>query len=251
MIIQIYEIQTPHEAEECIKLGVDHIGSVILDQDEWRIPLLRQTIRLSDETDAKSSLIPLFRQREVIYRALDYYRPDYIHFCDSLTGRDGLSTDLEKLVLFQSDIRKQFPEVGIIRSIPMPKRGVRAPFSCLEIAAALESSSDIFLTDTWVEKAPVEGFIGITGETVGWDIARSLVLQSNIPVILAGGLSPENVFSAITEVLPAGVDSCTHTNRVDKRGNSLRFMKDFRKVGTFVKQVRMAETELGRGKGFR
>jgi len=40
MIIQIYEIQTPHEAEKCIELGVDHIGSVVLILDEWRIPLL-------------------------------------------------------------------------------------------------------------------------------------------------------------------------------------------------------------------
>ena len=32
MIIQIYEIQTPSEAERCIELGVDHIGSVILSE---------------------------------------------------------------------------------------------------------------------------------------------------------------------------------------------------------------------------
>jgi len=30
MIVQIYEIQTPSEAEAMIHLGVDHIGSVIL-----------------------------------------------------------------------------------------------------------------------------------------------------------------------------------------------------------------------------
>ena len=36
MITQIYEIQTPQEAEKCIELGVDQIGSVLLSQGDWR-----------------------------------------------------------------------------------------------------------------------------------------------------------------------------------------------------------------------
>ncbi len=38
MIVQVYEIQTPHEAEKCIDLGVDHLGSVVLSEEEWRQP---------------------------------------------------------------------------------------------------------------------------------------------------------------------------------------------------------------------
>ena len=34
MITQIYEIQTPQEAEKCIELGVDQIGSVLLSQGD-------------------------------------------------------------------------------------------------------------------------------------------------------------------------------------------------------------------------
>jgi phosphoribosylanthranilate isomerase len=36
MIVQIYEIQDPWQAERCIELGVDHIGSVLLSQNQWR-----------------------------------------------------------------------------------------------------------------------------------------------------------------------------------------------------------------------
>ena len=43
MIVQIYEIQTPREAEKCVELDVDHIGSVILDRDSWKDPVLRKT----------------------------------------------------------------------------------------------------------------------------------------------------------------------------------------------------------------
>ncbi|MGB5157370.1 hypothetical protein [Desulfobacterium sp. N47] len=39
--------------------------------------------------------------------------------------------------------------------------------------------------------------MGITGLTCDWDAARILVDLVAIPVILAGGLSPDNVFDGI------------------------------------------------------
>ena len=244
MIIQIYEIQTPREAETCIELGVDHIGSVVLSLNEWRVPLLRETVGLTEGTEVKSSLIPLFHDPDMIYRTLDYYRPDYIHFCDSLTDQEGRAADLEKFIKFQSGLKEKFPEVGIIRSIPLPKKGVAPDFPFLDIAKTLQALSDIFLTDTWLGKEPVEGYIGITGETADWEMAQSLVRQSRIPVILAGGLSPDNVYDSIMEVLPAGTDSCTQTNMVVDEGDPIRFQKDFQKVEKFVKEARRAEREL-------
>ncbi|MCP4574950.1 MAG: hypothetical protein GY846_01495 [Deltaproteobacteria bacterium] len=241
MIVQIYEIQTPQEAEKGIELGVDHLGSVILNRDEWRLPLLRETIRLTEGSKYKSSMIPLFRDLEIVFRVLDYYRPDYIHFCDALTNVNGEITGLEKFVEFQEAVKGKFPEIGIIRTIPIPREGDAPDFPSLQMAEAFEPLSDIFLTDTWWEDAPVEGFIGITGETVDRETARKLVLQSRIPVVLAGGLSPLNVHDALMAVRAAGADSCTLTNRVDPGGVPIRFEKDFLKVGDFVKAVREVE----------
>ena len=50
MLAQIYEIQTPEEAEKCIDLGVDRIGSVILSASDWKNPGIREVISLSDRT---------------------------------------------------------------------------------------------------------------------------------------------------------------------------------------------------------
>ena len=244
MIVQIYEIQTPQEAEKCIESGVDHLGSVILSQNEWRLPLLRETVMLTEGTLHKSSMIPLFRDLDTVCRVLDYYRPDYIHFCDALTDVNGKITGLEKWVEFQETVKLKFPEIGIIRTIPIPRKGEAPDFPSLQMAEAFEPLSDVFLTDTWREDAPVEGFIGITGETVDRETARKLVLQSSIPVVLAGGLSPENVQDALTSVMAAGADSCTLTNRVDHSGLPIRFEKDFGKVGDFVKSVREVEELL-------
>ncbi|MBW2615353.1 MAG: hypothetical protein JRD02_04150 [Deltaproteobacteria bacterium] len=244
MIVQIYEIQTPHDAEKCIQLGVDHIGSVLLSQDEWCVQELKEVFLATQGTDAKHSLIPLFRDMDTLCRTLDYYQPHFVHFCDSLTDDNGNETELEEFIRLQSSLKQKFPGVRIIRSIPIPRNGTSPHFPTLKIARELEPVSDIFLTDTWLGKEPVKGYIGITGKTADWEMARELVIQSNILVILAGGLSAENVYNALMKVSPAGADSCTRTNRVDQEGKPIRFEKDFSKVEEFVKETQRAEKAI-------
>ncbi len=240
MIVQIYEIQDPWQAERCIEAGVDRIGSVLLTKEQWRQPSVREVIDLSEGTKAKNSLLPLFGDLETLAQCLDYYGPHYVHFCESLTDRRGCPVNLEEISRFQRTLKEKFPEIGIIRTIPIPKPGMMKGFPTLEIARTLEPASDLFLIDTWLEEKPVEGFIGITGSPADWDLSRELALESDIPVLLAGGLSPENVFEALVQVCPSGADSCTHTNKVDQDGTVIRFQKDFNKVEEFVKEVRRA-----------
>jgi phosphoribosylanthranilate isomerase len=241
MIVQIYEIQSPEEAEACISLGVDHIGSVLLSGTEWRDPLIREVVRLTGGTQASSSLIPLFREEDTVYRSLDYYRPHFIHLCESLTDSDGRPLDLGDLVSLQERLKSRFPEIRIIRTIPIPPENVAPDFPFLSLSAVLEHVSDLFLVDTWLGREPVEGYVGITGRTADWGRARDLVLCSRIPVILAGGLSPDNVYEALTRVAPHGADSCTHTNATDRQGRPIRFRKDLTKVERFVREIRRAE----------
>jgi phosphoribosylanthranilate isomerase len=244
MLAQIYEIQTPEEAEKCIDLGVDRIGSVLLSASDWKRPDIREVIGLSKGTGATNSLIPLFGDWDTLCKAMDYYRPHFVHFCDTLTNEHGHKVDLSPFMLLQKKFKNAFPDIGIVRSIPLPAAGLAPDFPCLDLVRALEEVSDFFLIDTWLGKEPVEGFVGITGKLADLERAKAVVLQSSVPVLLAGGLSPENVFDTVTEVLPAGADSCTHTNQVDPSGKAIRFKKDFRKVEKFVNEIRRAQTAL-------
>ena len=237
MIVQIYEIQTPEEAEECIELGVDHVGSVLLSPEQWKQPALKKTINLSKGTSARSSLIPLFQGLDPLSRVLDYYQPDFIHFCEILTTATGQEAEMEPFITLQRSLKERFPEVKIMRSIPIPPPGRSKDFPTLRLARAFEPISDVFLTDTWLGQEPVQGFIGITGQRCDPELAQRLVEQSRIPVILAGGLSPENVYEALRETRPAGADSCTQTNKRDEKGNPIRFRKDFDRVEKFIKEV--------------
>ena len=48
--------------------------------------------------------------------------------------------------------------------------------------------------------------MGGTGKTTDWEIARGIVKKSKLPVILAGGLNPENIEEAIKKVKPFALD---------------------------------------------
>jgi phosphoribosylanthranilate isomerase len=152
--------------------------------------------------------------------------------------------DLTPFISLQREFKKKFPEIPIVRSLPVPEQKESSPFPVLDIAKSLASVTDLFLIDTWIEAQPVEGFIGITGRQADRETARNLVLESALPVILAGGLSPDNVYDAALEVMPAGADSCSHTNIVNEGGQPVRFRKDFSKVERFVRETRRAEAEL-------
>jgi phosphoribosylanthranilate isomerase len=242
-LVQIYEIQTPGEAEQMAALGVDHIGSVIQSEEHLRNPDILDTVRAVHQAGLKSSLIPLFDKIDLISVLIDFYKPDIIHFCESLSSDAAL---LDTIIERQKIIRKRFPQLEIMRSIPIAPTRWANKVPSLEFAKKFEPCSDWFLTDTWLIDShqgsaldqPVSGFVGITGQTCDWDVAAKLVAASTIPVILAGGIGPQNVQDGISRVNPAGVDSCTLTNAVDGDGRAVRFCKDFGKVGALVTAVR-------------
>lgn len=252
IIVQIYEVQDPNEAESLVEIGVDHIGSVIVSETDWKASGIKETIRRVRSLSAKSSLIPLFHSLESVLHALDYYQPDIVHFCESLIEENDIRESCHRLIQLQKDVKKRFPQIKIMRSIPIAQFGKHNAVPTLEFAKWFEPVSDIFLTDTILADEsgintvtqPVRGFVGITGKPCNWDTAADLVASSRIPIILAGGVSPENVSEGICRVRPAGVDSCTRTNALDKSGAPIRFKKDLQKVKQLVDAVREAEKKL-------
>lgn len=250
VIVQIYEVQDCKEAEALIELGVDHIGSVLMSTDFSRSDPLDDTLALVAECQKKSSLIPLFTDVDMISRAMDRYRPDIVHFCEVLTG-NGSEAGRNAAFERQQVVRERFPEISIMRSVPIAQSGLAERVPTIEIARMFEPVSDFFLTDTLVNSdateiesaQPVNGFVGITGITCDWDMAAKLVQTSAIPVILAGGISPDNVLNGMKRVKPAGVDSCTLTNAADTEGRPVRFKKDLYKVKRLVDLVRGRQAE--------
>ncbi len=84
-----------------------------------------------------------------------------------------------------------------------------------------------FLLDTYRENIP-----GGTGRSFDWDLA--IGVRRYGPIILAGGLTPENVADAIRKVRPYGVDV---SSGVEKSPGK----KDADKLKRFIERVRKAD----------
>ena len=75
--------------------------------------------------------------------------------------------------------------------------------AAVDEARAWEGVADSLILDS---VDPDTGRLGATGLVHDWAVSRRIVRESRLPVILAGGLTPENVAEAISAVEPWGVD---------------------------------------------
>jgi phosphoribosylanthranilate isomerase len=74
--------------------------------------------------------------------------------------------------------------------------------------------------------------LGGTGRTHDWALSKQIRINSKCPIILAGGLKPENVRQAIEEVHPFAVDVCSgvRTNGNLNKDLLLDFINNVRSV---------------------
>ncbi|AMV24750.1 N-(5'-phosphoribosyl)anthranilate isomerase [Gemmata sp. SH-PL17] len=100
----------------------------------------------------------------------------------------------------------------------------------VDTARALNRAPAAVLIDSHVP-----GQMGGTGHVAPWDLLKGF--DVGVPIILAGGLTPENVADAIAVVRPWGVDVASGVE-------SAPGVKDPDKVALFVKNVRTASESL-------
>ncbi len=110
-------------------------------------------------------------------------------------------------------------------------RNYQAEQVCLDLAAwskILSGQKHLFLLDSYDRER-----YGGTGLQLDWDVAGSIAKK--FKVIIAGGLTPENVAVAIKTVRPWGVDV---SSGVETEGE-----KDVKKIKKFIKAVRDADSK--------
>lgn len=105
-----------------------------------------------------------------------------------------------------------------------PRNRTEAQASADAYRAALNGNTPAFIVDAFNEKQ-----FGGTGERVDWSIAAKIARE--YPILLAGGLKPENVADAIRAVQPWGVDVSSGVERSPG-------VKDQEKVRQFIEAAK-------------
>ncbi len=216
-LIQIAGVKNLEEAETLISKGVKFTG----------FPL-RLTVNAEDTTEEEAkSIIEAIKSRSIPVLITYLSRANEIdEFCKYL-GVSVVQLHGEIEVAELEKLKRVNPELQIIKSLVIRENN----FSLLvKTVQTLSPFADAFITDTF---DPETGAEGATGKTHDWNLSKKLVELSAKPVILAGGLTPENIFDAIMQVRPAGVDS--HTGVEDVYGN-----KDAEKIERFVSEATRA-----------
>jgi phosphoribosylanthranilate isomerase len=147
-----------------------------------------------------------------------------------------------RLPLLELEIIKEKTDIPIIKTLSVPaqgeasceKAGNKASIlSLLEEVSLLEEADtvDSILLDTARSEKP-----GGTGCVHDWTLSQRISEETRLPLILAGGLKPENVREAIRIVSPYAVDTASGVETYGK--------KDAVKIKSFIEEVRCANAFL-------
>ena len=217
MLIQIAGISDREEAALLVAAGADRLG----------FPL-GPGVRQPDLTEAeaagivrelpgsvKAVLITYLDKATQIVRACRALDVQYVQLHGPVRRRELLA------------LRALAPGLQITKSLIVRDGNIAELEAQL---AQLAPFVDEFITDSY---DPSTGACGATGRTHDWSVSRRLTRLSPRPIILAGGLNPENVRDAIVSVRPAGVDVHTGVERPDGR-------KTTELVRRFVAEARAA-----------
>ena len=137
--------------------------------------------------------------------------------------RNVLATNAVSLLQFHGQESEAF-----CKSFAMPYLKAVAVKDDGSIARIIDDypSAEMLLLDSYNKKAP-----GGTGTAFDWEIGESISEASSKKIVVAGGLNPENVQTAIRQIQPYGVDV---SSGVEKSYG----IKDLSKLKIFIEGAR-------------
>lgn len=185
-------IQTTDEAELAIRYGANAVGLVstmpsgpgVIADD--RIEEIAARI----PPGVSSFLLTSSRDVDAICDQQRRFGVDTIQLCDGLPPEEVL------------ELRSALRGVSIVQVIHVTGDEV------FDEALAAARTADALLLDSGNPSKVVKE-LGGTGRAHDWNLSREICDRVDIPVFLAGGLTPDNIADAVRHVRPFGVDVCT------------------------------------------
>ena len=230
--IKICGIRSPEEIELAAFYGADAVGFIT------EVPV-ESPRKLDSETAASlvsrvprcldSVLVIMPENYAMALELIEKVRPDIVQIHSMLP-------------LSELEIIKEKTDIPIIKTLSVPAQDETSRdkidnstliFDLLEQVSLLEETAvaDSILLDTGKS-----GKTGGTGCVHDWNLSRRIADETRLPLILAGGLRPENVQEAIRAVSPYAVDTASGVETCGK--------KDALKIKSFIEEVRCSNAFL-------
>ena len=201
--VKICGLKTEEHLQTAIDAGADMLGLIFYEPSHRYISPreARALLQTIERSRVNADVVGVFVNREA----------DFINDIADEVGLDIVQLHGDEAPEFARRIRR-----------PIIK-GLHAPVEREAVSEFARESWRVLL-DT---SAPQWGG---TGETHDWELARSLAHDTRL--LLAGGLTPENVASAIRQVRPWGVDvsSGVETNKTKDSDKIRRFLHTVRSI---------------------
>jgi indole-3-glycerol phosphate synthase/phosphoribosylanthranilate isomerase len=200
--IKICGVTREEDVGTCMELGVDWIGLVFAAGSPRRVTLERG-ISLKERARAAKGVVAVFAENteKEIQEVLERICPDVVQMPNP-----------------PLPLQKKFSSVFSFWNTIRVGRD--------DLSSARQAEGDALHFDT-----SVGGMSGGTGKTFDWSLLNSIDRER--PVVLAGGLRPENVADAVRSVRPDIVDVASGVE-------SAPGIKDRAKIKAFVREVRRA-----------
>ena len=219
--------------EDCLaaaELGADAVGFVF-------VPGGRRTVTAA-QVAAITVELPVSVEKIGVFSTFDY---------------DEISATVEKAGLTGVQLHTGGLDVGLLRRMRAYFGPTNRP-SVIQVlhrwigvseaeqgeafASAVKSVVDEGSADALLIDSKSAAGSGGTGRTFDWAAAAAYLREVTLPVIVAGGLKPENVAEAVRVLRPAGVDVSggveAGTPGVKDRDAVARFIANARAAGEFV-----------------
>lgn len=214
------------DCQRAVDLGVDALGFIFAHGK--RLVTAEHVRTITSQLPTHVATFGVFTQRD----------PEFILRTADVAGISGVQMHGFFDASLASALRERFPKGHSPRLIQVVHWDVDKSVDTQQARLRTELAvlADSGLVDAALMDSRTTQGSGGTGVTFDWAAAASVVQESRLPVIAAGGLRPENVAEAVRILKPWGVD-------VSSGVEAAPGVKDATRMEQFVQAARSGSAE--------